>query len=218
MLNAIIVDDEPAARRLINHLCNVNGNLVAIGEAANGTIAIELINQLKPDVVFLDIQMPDITGLEVLEKLSYKPNIIFTTAYEQFALKAFETFAVDYLLKPIREERFNAAITKLEAFGKKEQAVDFSKLRKFLDDVKPKPQPIAFPVKIGDKIILIDFEHSSYFEANAKYVNPFIVDGNKYLVDLTLTHPEEKLPEDFLRVQKSCIVNRRLVKEVQALQ
>jgi two-component system LytT family response regulator len=87
--------------------------LEVIGEAGNGRDAIEKINDLKPDVIFMDIHMPDLTGFEVIDRLQQKPNIIFTTAYEQYAIKAFETFSIDYLLKPIKEERLAQSIDKL---------------------------------------------------------------------------------------------------------
>ena len=89
-------------------------------EASNGKEAIALINEMKPALIFLDIQMPDFTGFEVLEQISHRPEVIFTTAYEEYAVKAFETFSIDYLLKPIREERLEAALEKLRQFGKKD--------------------------------------------------------------------------------------------------
>jgi two-component system LytT family response regulator len=214
MIKAIIVDDEPAARRLLYHLCTNVENIQVIGEAANGKAAIDLINNLKPDVVFLDIQMPDITGLEVLEKIEYQPNIIFTTAYEHYALKAFESFAVDYLLKPIKEERFASSIEKLKEFGKISKTIDIQELQNMIGELKPKPALNALPVKTGERILLIDFDSLAYLEANDKYVNAFSIEGNKYLIDYTLSQLEEKLPDPFLRVQKSFIINKNLVKEV----
>ncbi|MEI2822378.1 MAG: response regulator [Chitinophagaceae bacterium] len=102
LYKAIIIDDEPAARRLMMSLLNDYQDLIEIiGEATNGREAVQQIKSLQPDIIFLDIQMPDMTGFEVIEKLDKKPNIIFTTAYEQYAIKAFETFSIDYLLKPI---------------------------------------------------------------------------------------------------------------------
>jgi two-component system LytT family response regulator len=214
MFKAIIVDDEPAARRLLNHLCVEYGNFKILAEAANGTSAIELINKLNPDVVFLDIQMPDLTGIEVLEKISFKPNVIFTTAYEHFAIKAYDSFAVDYLLKPIKEERFAAAIQKLERFGKLNSQINLAELQKMIAELKPKTNAKALPIKIGEKILLIDFDDIAYLEANDKYVNVFTLEGTKYLVDFTLSFLEEKLPETFLRVQKSYIINKTIIKEV----
>ncbi|HNO55905.1 MAG TPA: response regulator, partial [Chitinophagaceae bacterium] len=97
LYKAIIIDDEPAARRLMMSLLNDHQDLIEIiGEATNGREAVQQIKSLQPDIIFLDIQMPDMTGFEVIEKLDKKPNIIFTTAYEQYAIKAFETFSIDY--------------------------------------------------------------------------------------------------------------------------
>src|SRR5687767_5233424 len=104
--NTIVIDDEPAARRLMKSLLEEYADTITvIAEAGTGMEAIQKIEELKPDLIFLDIQMPDLTGFEVIERLTRKPNIIFTTAYEQYAIKAFETFSIDYLLKPIKEER-----------------------------------------------------------------------------------------------------------------
>src|SRR5688572_17325848 len=123
VFKAIVIDDEPAARRLIKNLLQEHEAVVSvIAEAGNGREAIAKIEELKPDLIFLDIQMPDLTGFEVLEKLDHKPNVIFTTAYEQYAIKAFETFSIDYLLKPIKEERLQQSITKLKQFGRLNQA------------------------------------------------------------------------------------------------
>ena len=119
LFKAIVIDDEPAARRLMKSLLNSHQDVVeVIGEAGNGREAIAKIQELRPDVIFLDIQMPDLTGFEVIEQLEIKPNIIFTTAYEQYAIKAFETFSIDYLLKPIKEERLEQSIAKLKQFGR----------------------------------------------------------------------------------------------------
>src|SRR5689334_22485364 len=104
--SAIIVDDEPGARRLMKTLLEEYSDIMHItGEAGNGKDALELLQSLKPDILFLDIQMPDLTGFEVISQSSHQPMIIFTTAFEQYAMKAFESFSIDYLLKPIKEER-----------------------------------------------------------------------------------------------------------------
>src|ERR1041385_1761516 len=119
LFKTILIDDEPAARRLMKNLLLEHSDVVEIvGEASNGKEAIDKIEKLRPDLIFLDIQMPDLTGFEVIEQLSEKPNIIFTTAYEQYAVKAFETFSIDYLLKPIKEERLAQSIEKLKQFGR----------------------------------------------------------------------------------------------------
>jgi two-component system, LytTR family, response regulator len=215
LFKAIVVDDEPAARRLLKSMLLEYSNTVeVIGEAGNGKEALALIQQLKPDVVFLDIQMPDLTGFEVIEKSAHQPNIIFTTAYEQYAIKAFESFSIDYILKPIREERLAQSIEKLKSFGKVNQGINLTNLKEIIDQIQSPKKATALPIKIGEKIILLRFENISYLEANDKYVNVFLQDGQKYLTDQTLTALEEKLPGQFLRVQKSYIINKDIIKEV----
>lgn len=215
LFKAIVTDDEPAARRLLKTLLAEHADTVqVIAEAANGREAVSLIGELKPDIVFLDIQMPDLTGFEVLEKISHKPNIIFTTAYEQYAIKAFETFSIDYLLKPIREERLAQSIEKVKQFGKLNAAVDMAGLQEVIRQLKAPKKATALPVKTGDRIHLIRFENISYLEANDKYVMIHTADGQKHLTDQTLTMLEEKLPEQFYRIQKSYIINKELIREM----
>lgn len=215
LFKAIVVDDEPAARRLMRNLLQEYITVVeVIDEAGNGYNAIEKIDSLKPDLVFLDIQMPDLTGFEVIEKLKHKPNIIFTTAYEQYAIKAFETFSIDYLLKPIKEERLEMAINKLREFGKASTAIDVPGLQQIINQLRAPQKATALPIKTGDRIILIRFEQISYLEANDKYVYVHTADGHKHLTDQTLTALEEKLPSQFYRIQKSFIINKEKIREM----
>lgn len=210
---ALIVDDEPAARRMMRSMLSYHEGLVEIiGEATNGVEAIQMINDKKPDLVFLDIQMPGFNGFEVLQQLSYQPDIIFVTAYEEFALKAFSSFSVDYLLKPIRQERLDAALKKLKLFGRTTEPTN-ENLKKMVQDYAQK-RPSAFPVKLGDRILLFRYENISHFEADDKYVALFTVDGKKYLTDQTLVSLLEKLPDNFLRVQKSFIINKEKIREI----
>jgi two-component system, LytTR family, response regulator len=212
---ALVVDDEPAARRLMKTMLAEHADSVEIvGEAGNGGEAVRLIKELKPDVVFLDIQMPDFTGFEVLEKLDSKPNIIFTTAYEQYAIKAFENFSIDYLLKPIKAERLAQSLEKMKEFRKLNQPIDLLNLREMIEQINAPKKATAIPIKIGDRIILLRFENITHFEAHDKYVFIFIQDGQKHLTDQTLTALAEKLPDQFLRVQKSFIINKEKIKEI----
>jgi len=213
MFSTLIIDDESAARRILRsmlgkHLASVN----IIGEAVNGIEAVQIINEDKPDLVFLDIQMPGYTGFEVLQKITHQPNIIFTTAYEEYALKAFETFSVDYLLKPFRQERLDMSIGKLVSFGRKTEPPG-ENLKNFLRQFTEK-KPAAFPVKIGDRILLFGYDVISHFEADDKYVALHTVDGKKYLTDHTLTNLLQKLPSNFIRVQKSFIINKDKINEI----
>lgn len=215
LFKAIVIDDEPAARRLMKSLLLEHRNVVeVIGEAASGKEAIEKIEGLKPDLVFLDIQMPDLTGFEVLDKLERKPTVIFTTAYEKYAIKAFETFSIDYLLKPIKEERLRQTIEKLKQFGRRDSTMDIAGLQEMILQFQSPKKATALTIKTGDRIILLRFENIIYMEAHDKYVFVFTTDGQKHLTDQSLTILSEKLPQQFYRIQKSYIINKERIKEM----
>jgi two-component system LytT family response regulator len=215
VFKAIVIDDEPAARRMIKNLLEDHRDVVqVIAEAGNGREAIEKTEELKPDLIFLDIQMPDLTGFEVIERLQVKPNIIFTTAYEQYAIKAFETFSIDYLLKPIKEERLKQSIDKLRQFGRLDQNFSIHHLQEMIRQFQAPQKPTALPIKTGDRITLLRFENIVYLEAHDKYVFVFTKDGQKHLTDQSLTALIEKLPPPFYRIQKSYIINRDRIKEM----
>lgn len=215
LFKAIVIDDEPAARRLMKSLLLEYKEVIeVIGEAGNGREAIAKIEELKPDVIFLDIQMPDLTGFEVIDQLSVKPNIIFTTAYEQYAIKAFESFSIDYLLKPIKEERLEQSIAKLKQFGRLAAPIDIAGLQEIIRQFQLPQKATALPIKTGDRINLIRFENISYLEASDKYVFIYTVDGQKHLTDQSLTGLSEKLPTHFYRIQKSYIINKDKIKEM----
>jgi two-component system LytT family response regulator len=212
---ALVIDDEPAARRLMKSLLQEHADTVeVIGEAGTGQEALRQIEALKPDLLFLDIQMPDLTGFEVLERLQNKPNVIFTTAYEQYAIKAFENFSVDYLLKPIREDRLELSIQKLQRFGRLNQDLNLSGLQEIISQLKAPPKATALPIRTGDRITLVRFEQITYLEAEDKYVYVHSTDGQKFLTDQTLSVLEEKLPENFFRIQKSYIINKERIREM----
>ncbi len=214
-LKTIIIDDEPAARRLMRSLLEeYEDTIQVIDEAGSGREAIQKIESLVPDLIFLDIQMPDITGFEVIETLQKKPSIIFTTAYEQYALKAFETFSIDYLLKPIKEERLKKSIDKLKSFGQMNYKIDMGGLQEIIRQLQAPPKPTALTIRMGDRIILLKFENISYLEAEDKYVFAYTTDGQKYLTDQSLAALTEKLPAQFYRIQKSYIINKDRIKEM----
>lgn len=215
VFKALLIDDEPAARRLMKSLLLDHTDVVeVIGEAGTGTEAIQLIEQLHPDLVFLDIQMPDLTGFEVLERLQHKPNVIFTTAYEQYAIKAFDNFSVDYLLKPIKEERLEKSMAKLKQFGRLNQSVNINGLQEIIKQLQAPPKATALPIRTGDRITLLRFEQIVYLEAQDKYVYVYTADGQKYLTDQSLTSLAEKLPVQFYRIQKSYILNKERIREM----
>jgi two-component system LytT family response regulator len=215
LFKAIVIDDEPAARRLMkNLLLEYDDVIEVVAEANNGKEAIEKIEKLKPDLIFLDIQMPDLTGFEVIDQLSEKPNIIFTTAYEQYAIKAFDTFSIDYLLKPIKEERLQKSIEKLKQFGRLNHTINVNGLQEIIRQFQAPKKATALPIKTGDRIILLRYENIVYFEAQDKYVCVFTTEGQKYLTDQPLSALAEKLPSPFCRIHRSYIINKEKIKEM----
>ncbi len=215
LFKAIVIDDEPAARRLIKNLLEEYKDVVeVIAEAGNGREAIQKIEKSDPDLIFLDIQMPDLTGFEVLEQLQKKPNIIFTTAYEQYAIKAFESFSIDYLLKPIKEERLRQSIEKLKEFGRLNHSININGLQEIIRQFQAPKKATALPIKTGDRIILLRYENIAYLEAQDKYVFVFTIDGQKYLTDHSLSALSEKLPSPFCRIHRSYIINKERIREM----
>ena len=197
-----------------NLLHDYKETIEIIGEAGTGQEAIQKIEELNPDLIFLDIQMPDLTGFEVIEKLSRKPNTIFTTAYEQYAIKAFESFSIDYLLKPIKEERLRQSIEKLKQFGRLNPSINIAGLQDIIRQFQTPAKTTALTIKTGDRIILLRFENIVYLEAQDKYVFVYTADGQKHLTDQSLAALCEKLPGQFYRIQKSYIINKDRVKEM----
>jgi len=184
-----------------------------IGEANNGTTAIEQIENLRPDLVFLDIQMPDKNGFEVLAALSYQPMVIFTTAYEQYAIQAFEVHSVDYLVKPTEASRLEKTIQKLNQFQGNPPQGEAQKWQQLLAQLQPKKEKFALTIKNGDRIILLRFEEITYLEAADKYVTIHTVGGQKHLTDLSLNELTQKLADNFIRVHRSTIVNQDFILE-----
>ena len=215
LFKAIVIDDETAARRLIKNLLEEYKDVVeVIAEAGNGREAIQKIEKSDPDLIFLDIQMPDLTGFEVLEQLQKKPNIIFTTAYEQYAIKAFESFSIDYLLKPIKEERLRQSIEKLKEFGRLNHSININGLQEIIRQFQAPKKATALPIKTGDRIILLRYENIVYLESQDKYVFVFTIDGQKYLTDHSLSALSEKLPSPFCRIHRSYIINKERIREM----
>ncbi len=152
----LVIDDEPPARkRLLNLLENFTDTFEVIGVAENGLVAKEKIETLKPDLIFLDIEMPELTGFEVLEILTYIPIVIFCTAYDQYSLKAFETNSIDYLIKPVRLERLQQSVNKLKLFSKNLPDQNILGLLKELSSCKEEHQMTSITVKKDGKLIFI---------------------------------------------------------------
>jgi len=215
MFRAFLVEDEaPARLRVKKLLSDYPVEIEIVGEADHGRMAISEIERLRPEVVFLDIQLPDMTGFSVLEKLSYQPLVIFTTGYEAFAIQAFETCSVDYLVKPFDADRFEKAIQKLRRFGTQKQNIDYKKLYQLLATQKAAAPTYSLPVKTKGRIILVEYEDIVYLKAEDKYVRVFTKNEKNYLSEQSLAKMEIRLPDDFIRVHRSFIINRSYIGEI----
>ena len=210
MRKVIIIDDEAAGRQLIKEYLQDYPNLVLLGEANNGVDAVKMINEFKPDLVFLDIQMPGMTGFDVLTHLEELPQIIFSTAYDQYALKAFEVHAVDYLLKPYTKDRFNVAVERLAENTKENKARPLAE--SLLMDQAKSPERIL--VQSQNKLVTISLENVIRIEAYGDY-SKLITKDKTYVSNYGISTLEEKLNSTiFIRVHRSSIINLNAVKEL----
>lgn len=211
----LIADDEqPARDRLKKLLAEHAEKIEVIGEAQNGLECREIIDRLKPDLVFLDIQMPGLTGFEVLQQTSHSPVVIFCTAYDEFALQAFETNSIDYIVKPIKAERIQKSIEKLDSLKRHSDKQELLRIIESYISHTPKKEITSIPVKLGDQMLFVRIEDVVYFSAEEKYVTIFTKDGKTYLCDFPLKSLEEKLGKAFLRIHRSLLVNVGRIKEI----
>ena len=214
----LIIDDEMLARAIIKKYLSANNKVELIGECTNGFEGIKSIHELKPDIIFLDIQMPKLTGFEMLELLEYKPQIIFSTAYDQYAIKAFEVNATDYLLKPFSQERFDEALSKAveKANSDNNASNDYTEL---LDSINKEKEFLdRVVVKTNQKIVIIPTEKISVFEAQDDYVMLHSELG-KHLKKQTMKFYEENLADsNFYRVHRSYIVNINYISQMELVE
>jgi two-component system LytT family response regulator len=210
MRKVIIVDDEKAGRQLINEYLEDYPGLIVLGEANNGVDAVKIINEFKPDLVFLDIQMPGMTGFDVLQHLEELPQIIFSTAYDQYALKAFEVHAVDYLLKPYTKDRFKIAVERLFQSNETNKAEGLT--HSLLMESANYPAKIL--VQSQNKLVTVAIEDVIRIEAFGDY-SKLVTEDKTYLSNYGISTLEEKLnPSIFIRVHRSSIINLNKVKEL----
>lgn len=212
MKKVIIVDDEAPARALIQEFLQPYTDLVVLEECNNGVDAVKTINTYKPDLVFLDIQMPGLNGFEVLQRLEEMPKVIFSTAYDQYAFEAFEVHAVDYLLKPFKQERFDEAIQQLL---KNESSSYFAQLQGLLQAVNPQEDFLTnILVSVKNKLINLPTEDIIQIKADGNYAR-LTTRTASYLSSYGISKLAERLsPQQFIRVHRSTIINISHVKEV----
>lgn len=213
MIKTIIVDDERLARKELRSLIERIDDIEILSEASNAHEALEQIEEHQPDLIFLDIQMPGKTGFELLEELASVPNVIFTTAYDEFALKAFELNALDYLLKPIEPKRLEEAVGKFrlnieKQISKESKNEEFPLTNKLLGDDQ------VF-LKDGDKCWFVKLSDISLFESDGNYVKVYF-DKYKPLIHRSLNALDEKLDEKlFFRASRKYIINLRWIEKIE---
>jgi two-component system LytT family response regulator len=220
-LKTILIDDESLAVSRLRRLLDKHRDTVEIiGDAPNGAEGLTLIESLRPDLIFLDIEMPLLNGFEMLARLTTMPMVVFATAFDQYAIRAFEENSIDYLLKPIEAERLARSIQKIriliernEGFQPASNPMTESVMR-LLAQMQPKKEIYSISVKTGEKIKLVPLSDIAYFEAEDKYVFLATMDGQKFLTTYTLTILNEKLPDTFVRVSRSVMVNRHKIAEI----
>ena len=224
-LRVLVVDDEPLAREKIRGMVDLDPEIRVVGECANGAEAIEAIQNLRPDLILLDVQMPEVGGFAVLEALKdeHLPPVIFITAYDHYAVRAFEVHALDYLLKPFDRERFQAAMERAKRQVRHAAAAAASgngfdeRIIALLEQLRgPARYSERLVVKTGGRVFFLNTEEVDWIEAEGNYVNIHTAAKKSYLLRETISSLEAQLdPKDFVRIHRSAIVNINRIKELQ---
>jgi len=221
-ITALIVDDEPLARQFIRRMVEDDRSIEIVGECGNGREAVAAVLKKKPDLVFLDIQMPEMDGFATIEALGVEnlPTVIFVTAYEQYAIRAFEIHALDYLLKPFDLPRFEKAMrhAKERFADRRHDRSEQKQIAALLENVKEMPRFLdRLVIKAGGRIVFLKTEDLDWIQADDKYVH--LHSGSKsHLVRQTLSAMEAQLdPQKFIRIHRSAIVNIERIKELQPM-
>ncbi|HTG44968.1 MAG TPA: LytTR family DNA-binding domain-containing protein [Verrucomicrobiae bacterium] len=218
-IRTIIVDDEELARERLRTLLTREPEIEIIGEAGDGRTAVALIDQLEPELVFLDVQMPELDGFEVLRALEARPNVVFVTAHDKFALKAFDVHAVDYLLKPFDRERFQTALQRAVAkIQSQSESKKDAELKAVLEEVQPAMRAVErLLVKVEGRVLLVKVEDIDWVEAADNYVS-LHVGKETHMMRETMSSLELRLPtEKFMRISRSNIVNVERIQELQPM-
>ena len=214
-IKTVIIDDEALGRKIIREYLEFHPDVQIVAECKDAHEALKAIDAHHPDLLFLDIQMPEVDGFELLSMLDEIPYVIFSTAYDEYALWAFEVNAVDYLLKPIVQDRFDGALDRVRRAIRKSESLD--RIEKLVHGMaRTDAYPERFLVKETGKIIIVLVEEILWIEAMEDYVNLYTEKG-VYTIHQTMASLEERLnPVSFIRVHRSRIVNLDGVKEIQS--
>ena len=210
----LIIDDEKLARDLLLEYLESFSEIEVIGECAKGNEAVEKIDKLKPDLIFLDVQMPGMNGFDVLEEIDHEPYVIFTTAYDQYAIKAFEKNAVDYLLKPLDQERFRLAVNR----ALKQKKLEQSNLEDLLQSLKGERRASYDShifVQKSEKLFNLPVEEIVYLEASGDYTI-ITTKTDQFVSSSGIGKLDEIMnPDAFIRVHRSTIINLNFLKEIE---
>ncbi|TSE06989.1 LytR/AlgR family response regulator transcription factor [Aquimarina algiphila] len=221
-IKVIAIDDEPEALENLKILLDEQDDYILIDSCTNGKTAIEAIIEQKPDLVFLDIQMPEISGFDVISAVRpyFAPVYVFITAYDQYAIHAFEVNAIDYLLKPFDDERFYAALHKAKKQIELKTNEDLNfKLDALLQKTNANKKAMyikRIPVKLANRVYFLEIDKVIYLKAENQYINVFLNNGTQHLIRDTLNRLESELnPEIFFRCHRSNIVNINEIKQIE---
>ena len=213
MLRAYLVDDELPALKRLTRLLDATGRVEIVGSAMNPAVAVEVLSTEQPDVLFLDIQMPGMNGFDLLARLTRQPAVVFTTAYDQYALRAFEANSIDYLLKPIEPEQLERALNKLKQFQRKPQWLDHPEIYTVLQELSrtlrdPHSATLErFPIRVGERTRFLEIARITHFFTQGRLTFA-ATEGKSYRVDWTITELEQKLgPSRFFRIHRGTLLN-----------
>jgi len=231
-IRVLIADDEPAARRTIQLLLAGDDEFQILGECSDGVQTVEAIQRLRPDLVFLDVQMPRRDGFEVLARIppGWAPLIVFVTAYDEYTLRAFDVHAADYLLKPFSDQRFHAAVAHAKERIRQRSAGDLERMLSFVRELgslagtpdawpggTAKTVPDRVPIRIAQGVLLVPLDDIEWVEARGDYVRVHST-GRADLVRETISGFERRLPASrFIRIHRSTIVNLGKVREIKII-
>lgn len=221
MLKIFLVDDEELALKRLTRILGEIGGTHIVGQTSDPREALDIIPTLKLDALFLDIQMPELSGFELLEKLERYPPVVFTTAYDEYALRAFDVYSIDYLLKPVETEKLQRTLKKI-AHSKNENSSDtISNLEKMLADVMSSAAVLSIPAidrlpsRSGGRIQILNVREIVYFFSEDKLTFAKNIEGRAFPIDFSLQQLETKLdPKFFLRVHRGAMINLDFIREV----